>query len=90
MKNAEIERRREVRIPTTGRVEIVIDNGVHDTIEAELIDISASGFRAGHHHTRLELGDRVSFTHAKAQGEAKVMWNRVAGGSVQTGFLVLS
>ena len=89
MKNvSEGERRREGRTIVSGRVEIVLDIGLPLTVEGELIDLSSHGFRAAHNHHTFEPGDQVSFHHDSASGQAKVMWNRVTSGRVETGFLV--
>ncbi|MCP5113914.1 MAG: PilZ domain-containing protein [bacterium] len=88
MKDSAEDRRRHARTPGTGRVEIVLESGLPLTIDGELIDFSASGFRAAHTHPSLEPGDHVFFEHNQARGEARVIWNRVTSGRVETGFLL--
>jgi hypothetical protein len=31
----------------------------------------------------------VEFTHIEAKGQAQVIWNRITGGAIETGFLVV-
>jgi hypothetical protein len=59
-------------------------------IEGRLIDVSASGFRMAHELTSLTTGQVVEFSHDEASGHARVMWNRIVEGNVETGFLVIS
>ena len=50
---------------------------------------SKSGFRAKHNYSNLETGQVIRFERPAASGRAKVVWNRISGGQVETGFLVL-
>ena len=83
------EKRREPRWPTRGGVMLVVEDGATFEIEGQMVDLSASGFRAAHAHPGLRNGQTVYFQHERGAGQARVMWNRIAGSQVETGFLVL-
>jgi hypothetical protein len=38
----------------------------------------------------LHSGQVVEFAHLEAKGRARVMWNRILAGGVETGFLVFT
>jgi CelD/BcsL family acetyltransferase involved in cellulose biosynthesis len=82
------DKRKEPRRSADGEVSFVIEDSSAE-IRAHLVDISASGFRASHQHQDLRHGQVVEFRHPVAAGRARVMWNRIAGGKVETGFLVI-
>jgi hypothetical protein len=83
--------RREPRQPATGQVAVnPEDPMVGHGFEGTLVDVSAGGFRARHRCPALYPGLLVQFTHSKARGEARVVWNRILGEDVESGFLVLS
>lgn len=83
------ERRHEPRVPSTGAVKIRIEGAGGPAFEGELVDMSPGGFRITHQQTNLERGTDVNFRHAKAAGKARVMWNRLAAGRLDTGFRIL-
>ena len=58
-------------------------------VEADLLDVSASGFRAIHRHGALPLGANASFRHPEAAGKARVVWNWMHADHVETGFVIL-
>jgi hypothetical protein len=58
--------------------------------EFQLMDTSPSGFRVCHHYRALSAGQRVRFHYAEAEGIAVTIWNRVTGGDVESGFLIVS
>lgn len=84
-----IEKRREARCMADGEVRIVLEEPVEVEILGHLVDVSRSGFRAAHLHTTLTKGETVRFEHPTASGHARVVWNRIDGRSVETGFLIL-
>lgn len=57
-------------------------------IRALLLDLSASGFRASHTSKELCSGQEVAFYHDGEEGRARVVWTRIVGQSVESGFLV--
>ncbi|MEZ5402064.1 MAG: PilZ domain-containing protein [Bryobacteraceae bacterium] len=83
------ERRAEQRHHVEGEVILAPAGKRPVLIHARLVDISPSGFRASHAAAGLETGLIVQFRHAWANGEAKVVWNRTAGGAWESGFLIL-
>ena len=85
-----LERRAEERYPVEGQVSLVFDEPMHQEITGTLADYSKSGFRAVHHCAGLHSGQLVQFRHFIASGTARVMWNRIQQGRVESGFLVVS
>lgn len=53
------------------------------------MDVSPSGFRITHGYTSLAAGQIVEFSHMESSGTARVMWNRILGERVETGFLIV-
>jgi hypothetical protein len=53
-----------------------------------LLDVSLGGFRAAH-HSILETGREVFFEFAARTGKARVVWNRVVDGQVESGFFII-
>ena len=84
------ERRAEPRVPAAGRVRLRCPDLAGQTIEGVLRDLSAHGFRAAHDCPGLGSGQSVLFQHEKASGRARVVWTRIAGGRVESGFCYLN
>src|SRR5438552_12100744 len=84
------ERRRNPRREVQGVIFLkILKSDLHCApIRAFLIDLSASGFRASHTSKELCSGQEVAFCHAAEKGRAKVVWTRIVGQSVESGFLV--
>lgn len=85
---AAAEKRREERRPGKGNVRVLCANPRRLEIEGRLVDVSASGFRMVHDCPALAAGLYVEFSHVEARGRARVVWTRIAGGSVESGFAV--
>ncbi len=83
-----VERRREPRHAASGGVEFFVEDPMPARFDGELVDWSQSGFRARHRHTSLQSGQTVRFRHARASGQARVMWTRIRGADVESGFLI--
>jgi hypothetical protein len=83
------EKRREHRRKASGTVRVRFTDARAREFEGRLIDISLSGFRMAHEVTSLTAGQVVEFSHPEASGQARVMWNRIIEGDVETGFLVV-
>ncbi len=83
------ERRRQERSPASGSVQLLVQDPAVAVVSGSLIDISRSGFRAAHSHSGLEKGQIVRFRHHAGEGFARVVWNHISEGEVQTGFLIL-
>ena len=80
------ELRREPRHRTKGTVTI---HTVRAEIQGQLVDVSESGFRVAHGDSSLEPGQVLEFVHREAAGHARVIWNRIFSGRVETGFLIV-
>jgi hypothetical protein len=56
---------------------------------ARMLDQSRSGFRARHNCPSLVSGQIVRFTRGNACGRARVVWTRIFGDCVESGFHIL-
>ena len=85
-----MEKRREARQSAAGPVRLTPrDPSLAKDMQAELQDVSASGFRAKHGCPLFYNGLEVEFAHAGATGRARVVWNRIQGTEVESGFWIL-
>lgn len=80
------ELRKEPRQQAKGSVTIQTSRA---EIQGQLVDVSASGFRMAHGDASLEPGQVLQFSHREAAGQARVIWNRIMSGRVETGFLIV-
>ncbi len=85
--NAGLEQRKEPRRSAKGKVTVQTPRA---EVQGQLVDVSESGFRMAHANTSLEPGSVFAFQHGDAAGEARVVWNRILSGRVETGFLIVS
>ena len=81
------DKRSEPRVSVRGLVQLVSPEGLR--IQANLIDVSRSGFRAMHTHAELRTGTMLRFRHPSASGQARVVWNRITGATVESGFNII-
>lgn len=59
-------------------------------VQGRLLDRSASGFRAEHGFPGLTCGQIVEFRiNGSAKRQARVVWTRIMGARVETGFFIL-
>jgi len=58
-------------------------------LDGVLLDTSSHGFRALHNCRTLAAGQVVSFEHSGGSGRARVVWTRIEGDQVQSGFFAL-
>jgi hypothetical protein len=84
-----IDNRREVRTVCQGAVYLSQEADSGAAIQAEVIDVSSSGFRASYLERSLAVGTEVLFRHKFFQGRARVMWSSPVLHSTHSGFLVL-
>jgi hypothetical protein len=84
------ENRREQRRAVEGPVRVWFQNPQRLEIEGRLMDLSSAGFRMVHDYAPLSAGQIVEFSHTESAGSARVIWNRISGAHVETGFLVLT
>jgi hypothetical protein len=82
------ERRAETRRPADGGVKLWL-NGSALTVPGHLVDIARSGFRARHRLPALCPGHTVEFEFAGVRGRARVVWTRILGEHIESGFLIL-
>jgi hypothetical protein len=82
------DQRKEPRRAADGVVRVWFNSPRPLEIRGTLVDLSSSGFRMAHTYVALEAGQTVEFSHLEATGRARVVWNRIAGARVETGFLV--
>lgn len=87
---AEDDRRREPRLPAVGEAVLSVVDHPNWRIEGSLLDTSNGGFRLMHTHGGLTTGTIVRFHFDDRQGTARVCWNRIERGKVETGFYILS
>ncbi len=83
------EKRREHRREASGLVRVRFSDPQPQDVEGRLMDVSSSGFRMAHGYAPLAAGQIVEFAHLEATGRARVIWNRIVEGKVETGFLVV-
>lgn len=81
--------RKEPRRPADGFATVIRGGLNKAQIVGRLMDVSASGFRMAHADTMLEPGQVVTFRHAEASGQARVIWNRISNTKVESGFLIV-
>jgi len=84
------ERRAEARAAAHGLVRLRGDGLLETRVEGRLLDTSDRGFRAVHNCPTMASGQVVNFEHMGAAGRARVMWTRIDGDQVQSGFYILS
>ena len=81
-----LEQRKEPRRSAKGKVTVQTERA---ELQGQLVDVSESGFRMAHDNTSLEPGQVLQFAHREAAGRARVIWNRIMEGRVETGFLIV-
>jgi hypothetical protein len=83
------DRRREPRRSASGKVQLKFENESPGEVQADLMDVSASGFRASHRHGLLPPNANAVFGRPEAAGVARVVWNWMYPDHVETGFVVI-
>ena len=83
------DRRNAQRTLVSGRVEISFADPHPVTLDAELLDTSATGFRAAHTCKHLTPGLDVQFRRASCAGQARVVWTHVLADRRVSGFILL-
>jgi hypothetical protein len=83
------DRRTAPRQPTSGRVELIFENPTLMVVAAELVETSATGFRAVHASSALEPGVEVEYRRSGAAGRARVVWTQVTQDARVSGFVTL-
>lgn len=83
------DRRTAPRQTTSGRVELIFENPTPMTVDAELMETSATGFRALHASSALEPGVEVEYRRSGAAGRARVVWTQITPDRRVSGFVTL-
>lgn len=83
------EKRREPRRPADGPVKVTLPGAKPVEVRGRLVDVSNSGFRMSYATGALQSGQLVDFEHPEASGVARVIWNRILEGRIESGFLVI-
>jgi hypothetical protein len=73
----------------TGRIRLQCADYPGSSIQGVLLDVSANGFRAVHNALALASGQILLFEYSGRRGRARVVWTRIDGDQVQSGFYVL-
>ena len=81
-----LNRRASTRLPAEGTVELSFADPLPVTVSGRLLDISSGGFRAAHDCADIHTGLEVRFSHEGAAGAARVVWNRIVAGCMESGF----
>ena len=84
------ERRRHPRRRAKGRVVLTYNDHESVVIDADLLDVGESGFRAEYGSQALKAGRFVRYRRGEFEGEARVVWTRWLNGKTQSGLAVLS
>ena len=88
-----VEQRREPRRAAGGEVCFQFGAGTAKSDGGEVcgkvLDRSAGGFRAEHDCSQLTCGQIVEFRLMASRGLARVVWTRILGDRVESGFLIL-
>jgi hypothetical protein len=86
-----VNKRREVRREAQGVASVRPKREPNSVWhEAKLVDVSDSGFRLAHIDTSFLAGEELDFKHPYAAGTARVVWNRILDGRVETGCMILT
>jgi hypothetical protein len=84
------DRRAETRHPASGQVELRPEWFASTTsVPGEMLDIHSGGFRARHSFQALVSGHIVEFAYGRQRGRARVVWTRILGDQVESGFMIL-
>ena len=88
-----VEQRREPRRAAEGEVRFQFGAGMAKSdggeVLGKVLDRSAGGFRAQHDCSWLTCGQIVEFRLMSSRGLARVVWTRILGDRVESGFLIL-
>lgn len=83
------DRRIEPRRPVSGQVNLQPEGFAATSVSGQMLDINSGGFRARHSFQALVSGNLVGFAYGSLEGRARVVWTRILGAQVESGFLIL-
>jgi len=86
---AVLDRRAAGRQIADGEALVVPADFSMQPISGQLVDASPQGFRITYEEPPLFSGQDVHFLLAQSEGQARVIWTRVMGSKVESGFLIL-
>ncbi len=84
------ERRTETRRSADLEIRLRPEGLMSSPVEGRLLDIAKSGFRARHSSPTIVSGLVVEFQFPGREGRARVVWTRILGDQIESGFQVLS
>ena len=85
------DKRREPRLKAEGVANVRPKDDQHSPwLQVQLVDFSDGGFRLAHIDTTFVAGQVLDFAHPHAAGTARVVWNRILDGRVETGCMILT
>jgi len=90
MQNPDAERRRATRLPASGWVAISYSDPTAVTVQAELIEASATGFRIAHESKDLVAGLEVEMKRDQTVRKARIVWTHLLEGRRVSGCVLLS
>jgi RNA polymerase sigma-70 factor, ECF subfamily len=77
---------KDERLPVTGTITLVLEDPAFH-IDAELKDVSLSGFRVAHNCAWLKPGSVARIRYANLEKRVRVVWVRHLGDRIETGLL---
>jgi hypothetical protein len=84
------DRRTQSRRPASGQVELRPQWFASTTsVSGQMLDINSGGFRVRHSFQALVSGHIVEFAYGRQRGRARVVWTRILGDQVESGFIIL-
>ncbi len=83
------DRRSTRRFAVEGEVTLSFVDTVPREVIGQLTDYSGEGFSVTHSYCRFIADQSVRYQHVLGNGHAKVVWNRIIGETVETGFLIV-
>ena len=83
------DRRNAVRLPKSGHVLVSLAEPAKISVDAELIEASALGFRIAHASKELVPGVIVGYSTPELSGTARVIWTHVLEGRYVSGLMLL-
>lgn len=83
------DRRTQPRRPASGQINLRPEGLAAATAAGQMLDINSGGFRARHSFQTLVSGHIVEFAYKRQKGRARVVWTRILGDQVESGFMIL-
>ncbi|MGA2436809.1 MAG: PilZ domain-containing protein [Bryobacteraceae bacterium] len=84
------ERRSELRCAADLEIRLRPEGLMSAPVEGHILDVAKSGFRARHSSHAIVSGQVVEFEFEGGEGRARVVWTRILGDQIESGFQVLA